>query len=62
MYGIATKRISDPLSHQSLRRFIHCRIHPQKTAEYALRANQYIAFHFSMIFSHTWYLMRNLFS
>ena len=48
---IATRCISKPLSHQFLNRFIYFRIHPQMTAEYALRVNQYIAVHFFPWFS-----------
>ena len=46
MTGIATRRISEPLTHQFPSRSIHCRIHPRMTAEYALRVNQYRAVHF----------------
>ena len=45
MQGIATRRISEPLSHQFPSRFKHNRIHPRMTAKYALWANQYVAVH-----------------
>ena len=57
MQGTATRRISYPLSHQFSNCFIHCRFHPRMTA---LCANQYIAVHFFMVFSHAWYLVQNL--
>ena len=52
MWGIATRRISVPLSHQFSNRFIHCRIHPQMTVKYALWAVHNSPF--SIVFSHTY--------
>ena len=46
MTGVTAGRISEPLSHQFSSRFIHSRIHSRMAAEYALRANQYIAVNF----------------
>ena len=57
MLGIATKGISEPLSHQFPNSFIYGRNHPYISIEYA---NQYKTFHFSVLFSRTRYLMKNL--
>ena len=43
MKRVATRQITEPLSYQFLSRFIHCRIHPRMTVQYALWVNQYIA-------------------